>query len=248
MISQERLPVLSVIVKAFAPLTWRSREKIANKLAGFAATEAGSALDMLEAAELETDPRRRRLFFIHGIDEARHADLFRKASKDVLKGSEAELTTYQSQHAIPQHIYREWDRVDFLSFVYDAERKGQSHFASLGEHFKDHPTLGALFDSIEKDERFHVRYSKRLLTETAREEGQSVIRKSALRVKRKVLWQGWRRAGRRIGDIMAKVVLSFVYLFAVAPFAFIERRRASQCGLVSAKSISNDTQTFSQQY
>ena len=43
---------LRVMVRLTAPLAFRSELRVARKLEGFAAAEAGSALDMLKAAEL----------------------------------------------------------------------------------------------------------------------------------------------------------------------------------------------------
>ena len=40
-----------LLLRITAPLVWRRDAKIAKKLDGFAATEAGSALDMLKAAD-----------------------------------------------------------------------------------------------------------------------------------------------------------------------------------------------------
>ena len=79
MISTER--ALGFFIEALAPIIWRSPAKMAAKLEGFAATESGSALDMFKAAELTDDPRLRRLFFRHALDEARHARMFHEAAQ-----------------------------------------------------------------------------------------------------------------------------------------------------------------------
>ena len=43
------------LIRLSAPLTWRGPARTARRLEEFALTEAGSALDMLRAAELSGD-------------------------------------------------------------------------------------------------------------------------------------------------------------------------------------------------
>jgi hypothetical protein len=37
------------------------------------------------------------------------------------------------------------------------------------------------------------------------------------------LWSGWKRIGRKIGDVQARALLTLVYLTLVAPFALAVR-------------------------
>ena len=53
---------LKWLVRLTAPFVWRSDQRMARKLMGFAATEAGSALDMLKAAERVNKQRIDRFF------------------------------------------------------------------------------------------------------------------------------------------------------------------------------------------
>ena len=72
MIAVDSSSSLQLLLRLLAPFVWRNERKVAAKLDGFASTEAGSALDMLKAAELTDDPTLRRLFFRHAMDEAEH--------------------------------------------------------------------------------------------------------------------------------------------------------------------------------
>jgi hypothetical protein len=38
------------------------------------------------------------------------------------------------------------------------------------------------------------------------------------------LWEGWKRFGKRLGDIQARLLLTFFYFVLLAPFALILRR------------------------
>jgi hypothetical protein len=38
------------------------------------------------------------------------------------------------------------------------------------------------------------------------------------------LWEGWKRLGRRIGDVQARILLTVFYFLAVPPFALLVKR------------------------
>src|SRR5215468_4472457 len=139
---------LSMFVRVIAPVVWRSDSKVAAKLRRFSAAEAGSALDMLKAAELEKDPRRRKLFFRHALDEARHSNYFRDHAQRIDAGSSGLKGRYDLIHATRQNLYQNLSLVDFMAFVYLAEKRGAAHFRSLESHFKDRPELQELFKRI----------------------------------------------------------------------------------------------------
>jgi rubrerythrin len=209
------------LVRAAAPLVWRSEARIARKLEGFAATEAGSALDMLKAAELTTDPRLCRLFFRHAMDEARHALLFREAARRI--DPEARISTYQLIHAQRQNLFQKLGLVDFLAFVHLAERRGEAQFRALQRHFAAREDLSSLFARIAKDEQFHVAYSARLLRELQRAGRAKEVARALRRVQWTRLRDGWLRAGRILGDAVARVLLSLVYLVALPMFALAQK-------------------------
>ena len=220
------IPSLSVLfLRAIAPLVWRSDAKIAAKLDGFAATEAGSALDMLKAAELTEDPKLRRLFFRHAMDEARHAALFRAAARRIAPHPQRLGSEYDLIHATRQNLFARYGQVRFLAFVNVAEIRGERLFRALAAHFADRPDLGDLFARIARDERFHVAYSGRLLDGHRREgRGREVaLALAAVRVTR--AWEAWRRSGRVLGDAASRLLLGLVYLLVLPLFAILQRTR-----------------------
>lgn len=220
MLAEERAPALQLAVRMAAPLAWRNEARTAQKLLGFAATEAGSALDMLKAAELERDPRLRRLFFVHATDEARHAEMFARAAR--ARGGPVALSVYQQAHAVRQNLYQQLGRTAFLAFCARAEKKGQQHFAALARHFQGDVTLSALFERIEKDERFHVRYAEKELERLAARDPRAV-QKARAKVRLQDAWRAWRRAGRRLGDLVARAVLAVFFFVALPVFALLQR-------------------------
>ena len=211
------------LVRILAPLVWRSNVKIAAKLDGFAATEAGSALDMLKAAELIDDPELRRLFFRHAMDEARHAQLFRDHARQLVVDAKRKASEYNLIHATRQNLFERLGLVRFLAFVYLAERRGEQQFRALRDHFRDRPELEALFARIGKDERFHVAYSRKLLGDWARCGHAGEVRGALWRVRGARALEAWRRMGRIFGDVAGRVVLGLLYLVVLPWFVLVAR-------------------------
>lgn len=228
-----RLPRL---LRFFAPLAWRNRRAIARKLMGFSHTEQGSALDMFRAAELTDDPRLRRLFYRHGLDEARHAQHFRAAAKAV-GGAEASAGHYGRLHAVRQDLYERLGLVPFVAFVWLSESRAKTQFDVLSDHFAalsmregSDTEVGAqadrlhrLFEEIGHDENFHASYAKQLLDEW-REQGRAdEVDKAIRRVRLDEAWMAWRRSGRRIGDVLVRVTFTLLFLAVLPPFALVQR-------------------------
>jgi rubrerythrin len=220
-----RVQPYASLLRLLAPLVWRSEAKIATKLEGFAATEAGSALDMLKAAELTDDPRLRRLFFRHALDEARHAQAFRAAARRLSPDAAQLGSEYNLIHATRQNLFQELGLYRFVAFVFLAERRGEAQFRALRRHFAARPELAALFERIARDERFHVAYSQRLLESWRRQGLGTTVRLALLRVRAQRALTAWRRAGRVIGDALARLLLGVVY-FALLPVLALAQRRA----------------------
>ncbi len=217
MIAQEN--VLSTVVRWTARFTWSGRA--GSKLLSFAATESGSALDMFKAAELCPDPKQRRLFFRHALDEARHAKMFLQAAEEL---ELTRLNEYDRVRATRQNLYRSMDPIEFVAFVHLAEKMGEAHFLALFSHFKGQPNLEQLFAKIAKDERFHVSYSARLLQEWRKEGRGKEVRRALQKVQWTGAWRAWRRAGRRIGDLLSRAVINALYFTVVPVFALLCKR------------------------
>jgi len=212
----------SLFVRFVAPFVWRSETKTTEKFRNFSATEAGSALDMLKAAELEKDPRRRRLFFRHALDEARHSNYFRDQAKSMDPDFHGRDGKYNLIHATRQNLYQNLCLTEFMAFVHIAEKRGESHFRSLMPHFKHRPAIYDMFARIVKDEQFHVRYSKRILDEWSREGRDSEVKAAQRKILLNRAWGAWRRQGRRLGDLTSRVVLKIAYFIIVPPFSLMQ--------------------------
>jgi hypothetical protein len=209
---------------------WRDRRHVAMHLEGFAATEAGSALDMLKAAELESDPKLRRLFFRHALDEARHAQLFRDAARRVHPDGVRAIPDRAVIRATRQNLYKELGLVRFIAFVYLSERRAARQFAAIARRFAADPVIADLFAKVLRDEKFHVAYSGFLLDRWRADGRNAEVRSALLRVRAATAWTAWRRAGRVIGDLVARAMLLLVWALVLPLFALIERRRPRERG------------------
>jgi rubrerythrin len=206
-------------------LAWRRDAQIAERLEAFSATEAGSALDMLKAAELVPDRRLRRLFFRHATDEARHAQLFHAAALELAPMRTRGREGYGLIHATRQNLFARYGLTRFVAFVYLAERRAARQFVVLRDRLAHRPELARLFERILRDERFHVAYSEHLLEQWSRAGRRNEIRLALFRVRVDRAWGAWRRSGRRVGDLLAKSLLLALYVLVVPWFALLARWR-----------------------
>ncbi len=223
--------LLAVLGTAIAVrVLWRDRRRVAAYLEGFAATEAGSALDMLKAAELEPDPKLRRLFFRHALDEARHAQLFRNAARRVHPDGARAISEHALIRATRQNLYAELGLVRFVAFVHLSERRAARQFAAIARYYRNEPAIAELFGSVLRDERVHVAYSGHLLDRWREYGNGGAVRWALLRVRAETAWKAWRRAGRVLGDLVARASLLLVWAIALPLFALLERRRPAAIG------------------
>jgi hypothetical protein len=261
--------LFAVVVRVSAPWTWRTRRRAVEKLLGFAATEHGSAKDMLRAAWLDDVPARRRLFLVHALDEFRHADLFRAAANalEPAHASDGRSAGARVAAARMQGLFVNNDARGFLSFVEDAEERGLAHFSALATHFAqsantttrakpanlmsgtEHARLSALFDEVANDERFHVQYSGRLL---ARHDDDGKGRLVHVGARVRAFGQAWRRSGRSLGDRCVHVALWCFVLTVFPLFALVAwRERAMRAQLLpgarGAVSLDDERRALTQQ-
>jgi hypothetical protein len=226
---KERLPEPSALGRLATRIAWGSDRRVATKLMGFAATELGSSLDMIRASERTTDARLRRLYYRHGLDEARHAQAFRDAARRLDPTGAEHTRAHEKLHALRQDLHEHLGEIGFVAFVYLAESKARRHFAGLAAHFARPATppaqrgLAALFDTIGKDENYHCTYSGHLLDEWRALGHRTEVARALRKVRAQAAWRTWRNSGRRIGDVMVRVMLASLFITVVPIFALLQR-------------------------
>ena len=203
-----------------SPLVWRLPGHDARKLHRFARAEHGSYLDMRMAAARTDSAARRVLFLRHALDEARHAQMFTRASAELRE--RRGLPSLGPPRVDGGDLHERLGELRFVAFVHRGERRGRQQFEAYRDYFgrRGETKLRAMFEAILEDERVHESYSGALLVELA---GSEAAARSALR--RIAAWEAW-RAFRRSGKALAEAAyfLSMVVLYVtLAPFALFVR-------------------------
>ena len=206
-------------------VSWSRDKGRANLMSKFAATERGSAYDMLSAIESTERREMRRKYLEHALDEARHARIFRSRALALgVPRAQAALVDvgYLGDHGIiaGKTLFERMGEIEFLAFVFDAEARGLEQFnVYLASSRTDQLTKDALTE-IAKDEHFHMSYSRAALEKYGANEKDKILRR--------VVWrrykEAWLRFGNIVGIFVSRIWLLLIYFIIVAPFRLLARK------------------------
>jgi hypothetical protein len=228
-------------LRAVSWLVWRLVPgRAATKMAEFSHTEAGSGLDMLAAVEETPRPELRARYFRHALDELRHARLFRERAIALTEARAAEShgaapgraqavlddAGYLAAQGIrgTDSLFKQLGELEFLAFVWVAERRGAEQFDVYADLMRDDPATTAMFAEIARDERFHIAYSRAELDRYAAAGAHGDVRWAVTRVRVRRVWQMWLRFSRNLGNVVSAVWLGILYVVVLAPFSVVARR------------------------
>src|ERR1700733_8390871 len=148
---------------------WTDAHRRAHKLLRFAETEADGGRDIARAAELTGDAVLRRLYLRHAMDELRHADMFRTRGRAMLAalprqeaGAEANWFAPGERGLDDLNVDRERDDT-LLAFLHLSERAAAMRFAVYREVLPKDPETREVFETILRDEAFHMNYTRKQL-------------------------------------------------------------------------------------
>jgi len=213
------------VVRWLNPLVWSLPGNVARKLAGFAATEAESVLEMRAAAALTTDATRRALYLEHALDEARHARVFARAASDAAVATGNDIPGHPT-HVTPEDLFERLGETRFLAYVHLGERRGRRQFETYRDHFTDRaPHLSTMFQGLLVDELRHETYTFEQLVLVA-----GSLAGATRELRRAAAWEAWRtwlRLGRTLTAQVYFVLMLVVYV-AIAPFAWVFGRARSR--------------------
>ncbi len=208
-------------------VAWRIPGRPQRLLHAFSLAERGSMVDVLFAAE--ATPRRdlRRKYFLHALDEGRHARVFADRVRALGRGDRAEAAVEDSGQLVEAGIsggltlFERLGEDDFLAFVYVAEADAVEQFGVYLDRGLADPDTALELRTILKDEVFHVSYSRAEL-ERMRKDGKPVDRMVRNRRLRR-LWERYLRLTRDIGARVSGVWLTLLYFVALGPFRLVAR-------------------------
>ncbi len=215
-----------VLLKPVHRWVWADPHRRAHKLLRFAETEADGGRDLARAAEQTGDALLRRLYLRHASDELRHADMFRTRGRAMLAALPKRVSGVEANWLAPGERGLDDLRVDretddtLLAFLHLSERAAAMRFAVYREVLAADPDTRAVFESILRDEAFHMNYTRKQLERVS-------PRKHGLRL--------WVARLRRIGNLylrfaaafaglMGALVLAVQYFVVLPVFAWAAKR------------------------
>ncbi|MFZ5481685.1 MAG: hypothetical protein ACOZNI_33285 [Myxococcota bacterium] len=217
-------------ITAVSEIAWRLPGWPVRFLQSFSESERGSAVDMLAAAELTDRGDLRRKYFLHALDETKHAGLFRARAAALGGADDRTRAALDDAGTLQRHgivngrtMFERFGETEFLAFVYVAEADAVEQFNVYRERRLPEQGTIDMLGEILKDEAFHVSYSKNEL-EKLRKAGQGKEVDDALsRVRWRRVKEAWLRFSRDVGTVVSGVWLALLYVFAVGPFRFLAR-------------------------
>jgi hypothetical protein len=211
-------------------VAWRLPGWPVRFLRSFSESERGSAVDMLAAAELTERADLRRKYFLHALDETRHAGLFRDRAAALGGGEDRVRAALDDAGTLQRHgivngrtMFERLGELEFLAFVYVAEADAVEQFdVYRARRLPDAATIDTLGDIL-KDEAFHVSYSRNELERWRKQGRGAEVDAAVRRVRWNRLKEAWLRFTRDVGTAVASVWLGLVYVLVVGPFRLFAR-------------------------
>ena len=208
---------------------WENPRRRARKLLRFAATEADGGRDLSRAAELTSDGLLRQLYLRHALDEQRHAELFRKRGRALIRSLPRDAeTSLEANWFAPGERGLDDLRVDgesdasLLAFLHLSEKAAAGRFALYREVLAADPETQDVFTTILRDEAFHMTYTHQQLTRVAPRQWNARLWKARLGR----LWKAYLRIAAAVAGLLGTIVLLLQYVIFLPPFAFLATRNA----------------------
>jgi hypothetical protein len=209
-------------------LVWSDTDRRARLLLRFADVEADGGHDLVRAAEATRNPRLRRLFLRHAADERHHAELFRVRGLELLRAGHA-----RPSRAAPQWLAageRGLDDVrieasqeaSLLAFLHLSEKSAARDFAGYARALGGDPATRRLFETILRDETFHMTYTRQQLSILEPRRQAWLLWRARL----SRIWRLYLRGAGALGALFGGVILSAQYFVLLPPFALLARRAA----------------------
>jgi rubrerythrin len=209
-------------------LVWSDVSRRARILMRFAEVEADGGRDLVRAAEATDDPILRGLFLRHAKDEARHATLFRTRAATLMaeaasaNAEPASEWLAEGERGLDDlRVEQESDK-SLLAFLHLSEKAAAKGFRSYVRVLARDPGTREIFETVGRDETFHMTYTLRQLKRLDPKRHRWAIWRARLRR----LWRAYLRLAGAIGAVFGVIVLSAEYFIALPPFALLARRSA----------------------
>lgn len=217
---------MTLLGRPIQSLLWRDARTRGERLLRFASVEADGGRDIVRAAKLTRDPVLRRLYLAHARDERHHAELLRARGLDLLReagrggrGIDAPWLA-PGERGLDDLRIEEQDEAALLAFLHLSEKAAAVDFAAYRDALVHDAQTRAVFETVLKDEVFHMNYTVTQLARVApQRKGWLLWRTRAGR-----LWKAFVRAMAGIAGTMGTLMLLVQYFLILPPFAWLARR------------------------
>ena len=208
---------------------WADVGRRAHRLLRFAEVEADGGRDLVRAAELTDDARLRRLYLRHARDEQRHAAIFRKRGLELLRAhTGADDASPPGDWLTPGE--RGLDDVNvergrdgpLLAFLHLSEKSAARQFAVYRDAVGKDADTRKVFQTILRDEEFHMNYTRAELARVSPERQRGLIWRARL----SRLWKAYLRFAVALAGVLGTVLLALQYFILLPVFALVSKRAA----------------------
>lgn len=231
---------------------WADPARKARTLESFAQTEANGGADISAASKRATNPDLRGHLERHASDEARHAELFRtrafalhaagvgKGGDAGLSDRAANLSTHAAEGGFDAHACLPGTSIDevgdvvYVARLHVAEKEAARLFALHRDLNREDPETAAIFESILKDEKYHVSWTGTFLERWRKEGRRQEVNAALSEAKSSRLFGAWKRLGVRSGAGFGRVTMFVFYYTLLVPFGLVARRKSTSAVWVDA--------------
>ena len=205
---------------------WRDHDRRLRKLLAFADVETDGGRDIVRAAEVTPDPLLRRLYLEHAIDELHHGDLFRSRGAALIRQRGTHRTSLFDGNPLPGGHGLDDLSIEgqpdhrLLAFLHVAEKSAAGRFEIYRELVDDDPETRAIFETILRDEVFHMNYTYTQLTRVA----PKTYRRHVWHARARRLWNRYLRVAVAVANLFGEAILTIIYFVVLPPFAWLASR------------------------
>jgi len=205
---------------------WRDHDRRLRKLLAFADVETDGGRDIVRAAEVTSDPLLRRLYLEHAIDELHHGDLFRSRGAALLRVRGSNRTSLFDGNPLPGGHGLDDLSIEgqpdhrLLAFLHVAEKSAAGRFAIYRQLVDDDPETLAIFETILRDEVFHMNYTYTQLTRIA----PKTYRRHVWHARLRRLWNRYLRVATALANLLGTAILTVIYFVVLPPLAWLAKR------------------------
>jgi rubrerythrin len=230
-----------------ARAAWADPVRKLKTLESFARTEEDGGRDIAAALKVVRDPEARKHLERHAKDEIRHANLFRGRAAELRaegiapKGSEESGRAYDLSHGkladqtnahgfLRVALADEMGEIAYIAMLNVAEKRAAAMFRSNIRHLSHDDATRTIFESILKDEHYHVAWTSTILQRWKKEGRSAEVKRALSLAKGSRFFGAWKRLGARSAAGFSHVALVVLYFTLIMPFGLAVRGRKKKAG------------------